>query len=331
MIREGRNSAAVVKFMADFTNLKRLMDGEAPGSLTSAATQDTGLEQIANSLYFNYEFALKPVPGRMISSVDTAFTVAFREYEESWAEPVSDVVLGDLFVGLFDQSAAKPNGNTPSSHIHRLRGDWEFADVKSKAIVNAIGSAVDQISYEASEDDGLAFEPEFIDLIQEAKEEWDALLPRYEIDVAGMLRRRALLPEVLVPQHVLDQAKGKPLETLKAAQNAFVVGSNQAAIPLMRAVIESIIEMYPRTKAPDREKGLPGKINVARELPISLPHGAPNTISLINIVNRANEVLHDLEDGIGKRLGGQIDREIEMQRLFLILRNLIERVPSQSA
>lgn len=330
MSQYGRHSEQAVKFMADFKKLKQLMDGDEPSALINFAKLDGDLNRLCFELYFSAEYWLKPKIEKILMPVDQAFTFEWRQYLEEWHTPVGDVFLADLLLESSTEYSGNGQSRPENNHRERLRSDWEAAHSRAKGVVSAISTAIEQIAYEASEDNCRTFEQDFIDYMAEAQEEWDRLVPGYGIDLERMIRRRTLLPDVLVPQHVVDRSKGEPLEILTSAQQAFVVGADQAALPMMRALIETLVELYPRGRSSGGAATLPDKIKSTAQLPRSLSYGAANEVSLNHIVDMANKILHECEEDISMRRRSEMEREIEMQRLFLILRNLIERVPAKS-
>lgn len=147
------------------------------------------------------------------------------------------------------------------------------------------------------------------------------------LDPKEAIRRRMLLPFVLVPRHVAARQgashPGTMLTSLEEAHRAFVFGASFAALAMMRSIIEVVL----RDEYKIRDGDLKDRIETAREI---LPPGC-SAESLHQIRMMANATLHANPHGNPgtdrlNRLvnSGDQEFELEMVRLMGVLRALIE-------
>jgi hypothetical protein len=325
MAGNGRNSELTVGFLTSFSRLKRYMDGSEPSTLGFAASQDESIADAASQLGWSalwLEVAIDRVKAKTVKPVDPAFIAAFRDYEENWKESVSTEMWRGL--GLDDAIDGSPplprhaNSNQTSAEYN-----WQLEDSQAAAITNNFETAIGRAVLEAEEDESL---PEaFRDSMIEAGATWDQLKTGQEIDIQGMLRRRQLLPVTFVSQKFVDQARPELLENFTEARNAFIGGAPKAALSMLRSVLEiGLRDFLPKVgQYPD----LSALINAADKF-LVLPKNANRTL-LHFIRSEANSALHGSDsNGFSalKSKSRSAEIEIELVRLFKVIRALVERL-----
>jgi len=141
--------------------------------------------------------------------------------------------------------------------------------------------------------------------------------------VLRMLRRRALVPFVLVPRKVANQdgseMRSALLQNLKEAQDAFVHGTPVACVVLLRATVEVALKEHYRsfgTTLKERIESVRGK----------LPLGA-TVRELHELRELANALLHDpstrLRTGVGP---SDAETETNVVAMLVVVRGLIEGI-----
>ena len=160
-----------------------------------------------------------------------------------------------------------------------------------------------------------------------ARADWKRLKDGAKFDLHGVLRRRALVPFVLFPRHVAahhgSTEKLSIYENLRQAHDAFIFGTPNAALALMRSILEVVLRDHYGAQG---DLQLSERINRCRKL---LPSSA-NAESLHRLRMIANSVLHlsNERNEAAPKLG-PIELEKEMLRLLRVLRDLIEGAPSK--
>jgi hypothetical protein len=155
---------------------------------------------------------------------------------------------------------------------------------------------------------------------------WDRLRKDFGFDLRGVFRRRALVPFVLVPRHVVAKhaSANEPsfVKNLQQAQEAFIFGTPYAALALMRSIMEAVLRDHYRAQGND----LVERINNARALP-----PAANLAALHRLRKLANAILHldgERDEGLANMDLPRLEKEIIS--LLFVLRDLIEGAPGQS-
>ena len=75
-------------------------------------------------------------------------------------------------------------------------------------------------------------------------EAWKSLVDEVGFDLEGVFRRRALVPFINIPSHVAKRHGDETLSLLtllQQAHEAFVYGVPFAALALMRAILETVL------------------------------------------------------------------------------------------
>lgn len=246
------------------------------------------------------------------SPVSPKFIAAWREYEERYSSVIDEIFAFD-FLGE-DFKPTKLTAKDKSEADSR----WEKADLQAQELANSFAHAIElaeqYVSDEMREFEGL-FRQELIDGI----DAWQELRKEAGFDLRGTLRRRDLIPFVLVPRHVSDRVGEKEqlslLTLLQQAHEAFIFGVHFAALALMRSVLEVTLKDYYLSEGRDLEE----RINNCQKLPKTASKAA-----LHRLRHLANDILHFNKEKA--RLPADFEREILW--LLLVLRALIENAPT---
>jgi Domain of unknown function (DUF4145) len=152
---------------------------------------------------------------------------------------------------------------------------------------------------------------------------WRSLINETGFDLAGVFRRRQLVPFVMIPRHVSARhGAAEPLSLLtllRQAQEAFVYGVPFAAVALMRATLELLLKEHYPSAGNDLEQ----LINSAARLPKSV-----TPARLHQIRQLGNDVLHFRKTYFSKERTNDLQKfEQEIVSHFLTLQILIEQTP----
>jgi hypothetical protein len=160
--------------------------------------------------------------------------------------------------------------------------------------------------------------------VDKGTEAWDILTDTVGLDVSGVLRRRLLVPFVLVPRRISashgNQEKVSLLTNLQEAQQAFVFGLYGAALALMRSTMEAVLRDHYSAMGNDLDE----RIGSVRN---RLPRGASEA-ALHRLRRLANRILHiDNSRRDRGREMTQEELETEIVSNLRALRALIEASP----
>ncbi len=309
MSRGWKDSAEVVEFMTLFTKLKHWSD-DAPDDLESFAATDESVRELCTELSFVADF-LKMNERRarelFAAPVDPAFSAAWRDYEERYAQVISAVWLSDLFPEF---GLAKP------SRVPRAELEWERANDEAVEQAKGIEAGIHWARCEVEND--ILEDEDFLRELDEGASAWDRLVQDHGLDLRGIFRRRALVPFVLVPRQVANKhgsaEKFSMLKNLQQAHDAFVYGAGYAALVLMRSIMERVLHDHYRAKGKDLKECIRNAHG--------LPHGASKA-ALDRLRTLANSILHREKDEALSKLD-EVQLEKEIVSLLLVLRTLIE-------
>lgn len=314
MMKPGKDSPEVVEFMALFARLKDWSDDD-PAGLFEFAASDQSVKELCIKLSFASHFLkMNERRARVLfaAPVDPAFMVAWRDYEERYESIVSGIWLSDLLPEL---ASAKP------SRVPKADLQWDNANDEASEQAGAIEEAIDFAQFNADQEHRWIDQPDFIERMQDGIAAWERLRQDTGFDLHGVLRRRALVPFVLVPRQIA--AKHGSAETLSMlkhlqhAHDAFVFGATYAALALMRSIMEAVLRDHYRAEGKD----LSERIRNAR---VRLPLGA-NEGALHRLRKLANAILHlDREKDMGLPKMDAVRLEKEIVSLLFVLRALIE-------
>ena len=159
---------------------------------------------------------------------------------------------------------------------------------------------------------------------------WETLKHQSGLDLRGILRRRALIPFILFPQHVSARLSSTDLpsiyQNLRQAHEAFVFGIPFAALALMRSVMEMVVR--------DHYGGSGDTLEALIKSVTSQFQGSVNATRLKKLKQLANATLHANKENREQWQSAEKlyskdrrDFELEIVSLLLVLRALIEESP----
>ncbi len=181
--------------------------------------------------------------------------------------------------------------------------------------------------------EGGTWQEAFPVVMQSGIDTWETLKNDHGFDLQGVLRRRKLIPPVLVPRQVAekegDARKLSLLNNLREAQQAFIFGAPHAALAFLRSIVEAVLRDYYQAEGKNlaeritNTRGLPAKANkwalrYLRKLANAFLHTAPKSEG--NVIDKDAAQFEEMNEK---------QKEIEMVRLFDIVRALIEGVPRE--
>lgn len=313
-------SSEVIKFMASFSSLREHCDDD-PLCLADLVSSDAGVKSVCYEVWWAAHILRMNERRRrelFASPVDPKFLETWRDFEARYESTLSNIWLSDLFLDV--GSATAPIGS-------EAERQWEFADgeatCQAQAIEDAIDFARDQVA-----DDWREFPDGFREGIEDGAAGWERLKQDAGFDLRGVLRRRSLVPFVLVPRHVASKQGSSDvislLRNLQQAHDAFVFGTPFAALALMRSILEAVLRDHYGADGVD----LSARINRAKP---QLPRAA-NASALHRLRRIGNAVLH-LNPLKGEELPRYSAEEFEREivALLFVLRALIEGAPQRAA
>lgn len=144
-----------------------------------------------------------------------------------------------------------------------------------------------------------------------------------EWDVAGIIRRNAIVPEIIVPSHVSqrlhNQAKPMLYGHLYEATQAFIVGSFAATVALLRPILEYLLSEHYGAKGRDLHE----MINSAQGLPKTARRDELHKLRMA-----ANSILHPAgARGTEQNLDDVRRTELEISSHLRLMRDMVEGVP----
>jgi hypothetical protein len=301
-----KDSSEVQKFMALFGRLRQQCD--TPEQLVQHAETDSSIADLCVELFFaaaRLRTAQRRDKELFAAQVDPQFIADWRDYESRYESPV---LVVDQFVMFGDRDSLEK----PAPRLD----PWAIADKDAErdaaSIERAIEFADDEHDFWSEELD----HP--IDQVESGIAAWTKLKAETGFDLRGVLRRRALIPFVLVPRGVAAKhgGTGQPsmLTNLQHTHEAFVYGATHAALALMRSIMESVLRDHYGGVGPD----LIDRIWTAQ----SLPPGV-SAIALDRLRILANNILHLTKDELLSKMD-EILIEKDIMRFLIVLRALIE-------
>ena len=315
MSQNPKDSVEVMNFMTLFARLKQWCD-DTPQGLAEFAKADSSVNDLGMSVSVAASI-LKMNEKRhralFAAPVDPAFLAAWRDYEARYESLLVDLWIADLIPDLdIGSGALYPVLNADFQ--------WNVADSDAGEQASGIEKAIEFAQTNADQD-WRDFPEGFVEQVQDGVAAWERLQRDTGFDLRGMLRRRALIPFVLVPRQVhAKQGSAEKLSLLKnllQAHDAFVFGATYAALALMRSIMEALLRDHYGAEGND----LSERIRNARR---RLPHGA-NEAALHRLRKLANAILHldrEKDEGLPKMDDTRLEKEIVS--LLFVLRALIE-------
>jgi hypothetical protein len=338
MSNKSRLSEEVGIFLSAFSRLERLCNG-VPTDLSNMSLSNAKALQLCTELYEVGDFlrsAELNTSQAFSFPSNPEFQKKWRLYESDYEAPVFQIVLSSAEAGQF---VRVPTGRTGSEF------QWAGANVTAHQASLNLHSLI--VASEAfPQQIKQMFETLFPGEILEGNspaEAWQALSESAGLNAIDALRRRSLLPFVLIPrQDGGDRQVERLLRNLENAQKSFVFGATVAALVLMRSIMEATI----RDRYSAVGKDLVEQINsVEGRLPSGL-----TTTPLHRLRMLANKAVHLSADQNGQpktpnkvwvermlsalystdNEGSTQWLEREIIYLFAVLRKLIESMPVSS-
>ncbi len=319
MSKSEKDSAEVVEFMTLFNRLKYWCD-DAPKELADLAATDTSVKDLCNRLYAvaqNLRRVETSEPASFIAPVTPDFVDAWRDYEQRYEHTLFEIECRDADTRFIDIPPGYFDSDLRWQAANVIGAEYE---VNIRAMVLAAEILADKANLVLSRlPNGNSDEDP--PTIQKGLEDWKRLTETVGLDLRGVLRRRQLVPFVMIPRHVGKKygsaERLSMFRNLEQAHCAFVFGATHAALGLMRSIMESVLRDHYRAEGKDLNE----RIRNARS---RLPPGA-NEAALHRLRKLANAILHlDREKDEGLPITDDVQLEKETVSLLFVLRDLIE-------
>jgi hypothetical protein len=237
MMANSKDSAGVVRFLSLYSKLKDWCDDD-PEAIFQLAIADKQFKDLRMQVLGEAErlHASEQHHRQLFAApVDPKFLSAWRDFEERYehilAANWSTFVFGDENADVSDKSKSSTSADRKREH----------ADLNAKIAADLIEKAIGFARVQAF-DDNEPLEPDYSMSAEEAVEMaidyWEGLTDEIGFDLAGVFRRRRLVPFVFFPRHIAAR-HGAPEKTsiyqsLQQAHDAFIFGVPFAALALMR-------------------------------------------------------------------------------------------------
>jgi hypothetical protein len=303
------DSDEVVKFMTIYQELCRVIDGGLDGinvgGIKSIRLQELYLELAWAA--FPFEVSEKRQRLSHSAPVNPRFAKAWRDYEAKHQQEAAKYWL----IGLGLNSEENDSSSRP-----RLDERWNYADEEALSQTKSVNAVFEFVRDEIGQD-WSELASEHVGELEDGLDAWNTMVESTGFDLRGVFRRRRLLPFVLVPRHVSqhygEEEHGSLLKRLQEAHDAFVFGSNFAAIALMRSILETTLIKHYRSFGNDLNQ----QIENCTGLPLRC-----SKLALHDVRKLANAVLHSSNSS------NQVPNELKMLSLLTVLQTLIEGAPS---
>lgn len=299
-MRAGKDDPRSIEFRRLYHKLRDWTDDD-PSTLKIISSDDEGLKKLCIDLHFA-QFSIQTDERRhrklFREPVDAKFIADWRDCEDRWDAILSDVAWDEICSGVDLPTVTNARAKDPFTLL------WQAADEDAIEAVAGFDAAMEQAADSVSFGDFPDGTPESI---ERAIFELRQLRRKAGLDLRGVLRRRRLVPVVLIPTHVAARHGKKHgpqpdnkislLLQLQQAQEAFVFGVPLAAISLMRALTELVLVYHYDFSAGD----LADKINRLRD--------EKTKNQLHRLRKLANDILHYGESSVNAR-----ESEFEQKR-----------------
>ena len=177
-----KDSEQVIEFMALFARLKGLSK-EDPELLRDLAERDESVRELCQQIGFAADL-LRAVERQsrelFAAPVDPSFVKAWRDYEQRYQRAVGDAWLGHHAQVFRDGTSVK--------------SAWESEDEEASEYAETLNILLDFASTKAMQSEKYE--------ILRGLDTWEYLIENVGMDIRGIIRRRALVPFVLIPRHV---------------------------------------------------------------------------------------------------------------------------------
>jgi hypothetical protein len=323
----GKDSIEVIKFMALFARLKTFVDDD-PTDLVSDAIRDESVRDLCEklgSVAGILRLAEGEHPEFFSSPVDPGFIATWRDYERRYSDAVEWISCCVLLrsLGIIDDDGGVV-ADLSGDRLPRptMEEAWQSCD---SSAVYTLEKVKDVLVFMANEVESDVWDDRE-DQLQELEgglAAWKHLIGAVGLDLQGILRRRGMVPFVLVPRKIGNQ-QGSSERTalmlnLQEAQNAFVNGTLTASVVLLRATVEVVLKEHHKAMGKDLTEMIDSMRN-------RLPSGV-TVRELHELRSLANRLLHAQRRDADDRLDhGVRDHELKVVKLLVMVRALVEAV-----
>ena len=310
-----RVSPDINRFMGLFSQLKKRVD-DLPETMAELAKADSGLKKLCIGVYFaaNNIKEKERWNRKIFDTPECAdYPLAWRDYQSRYHKIVFEMGVGDV-LALF--KPALPSSKPGANNV------WKIADLEGRERAASTRAAIDFYEHNIEMLDRLFDQEEHAERIIAGIENWERLRGNIGLDLRRVFRRRALVPFVLIPPKVANRednpARLSMLQSLQQANDAFIFGSDYAAIALMRSIMEVVLREYYRFSGDDLYELICNSNN--------LPNGV-NKTKLHRLRKLGNYIMH-----FNKKHGAKFEKmnEAQLEQVvlshFYMLRSLIEGV-----
>lgn len=320
-----KDSDEVMEFLHLFSELKRVCGGE-PKNLSVDAPIDDKIFKICSRLYWlseDFEGHADLVDPALpwIAPVSREFISAWRQFNEHYSDAVMEITWGKGYLDALKEEALA-EGVDPALSREKIFNEMSFR-VLSEVSDREMQSIIDMFSAVSDllQDKSMHPVDEAIVALRKGIDVWGQLNPGLSVELARHMKRRKLIPKILINRHIsgAGDRKEQALLNLYHAVQAFLWGADLAAIAMIRATLESLLrQLY------DGTGNLESSINLVEH---KLPQRA-NKYALHHIRVLANKVLHGEPDDFSASVAARDDKlEREIVRFLVILKELIEAAP----
>lgn len=321
-----KDSSDVIEFRTLYRQLKDQCE-ERPANIPQLCENSESIRKLSIQLHwsgFFMRYSERLQPELYTSPVDPDFIREWREYEMFY-EPIVNKISEEELLRELDIS--EENLSSKTDRVPARDQLWEDADRDAIELAHVVNRAMEFAQVQVHEGE---YPDEVPEIVSDGVAGWESLQAHAGFDLRGVLRRRKLVPFVLVPRQVAARGErtNRMVKNLQQAHGAFVFGAPYAALTLMRAILEAVLRDHYGAEG----AGLGEKIDsVHQEL---LPAEARRA-RLHRLRRTANSILHEPQSGIQSHM--RIDEkrpelmsmdekglEKEIVSLLLVLRALIE-------
>jgi hypothetical protein len=252
---DAKDDEVVDRFMMLYARLRDWTD-EDPDHVVNLSAEDPDFAALCRAVW-NSASELTKAERRerrlFTAPVDPNFVKAWRDYERRYSHVVNAIPLADLFnVGIDDVLASFPRAGLGERR-------WQLAADKAREATAAIDRVFEFAEHQIRFEEEMDYPSEgFVEEIELGISEWESLTRQAGFDLEGIIRRRELVPFVLIPRHVSrhhgDTEKLSLLTHLQQAHEAFVCGVPFAAIALLRSIMEATLKDHYGAAGKDLEE-----------------------------------------------------------------------------
>ena len=311
-----KDSPNVVEFRTLYRQLKERC-GERPANLPELCEDSESIRKLSFELLWSgvvMRYSERLRPELYASPVDPDFIREWREFEEFYEPAIDKIFAEELFRELDIDEETVPS---QADRIPAMDRVWEDADQDAIELARVMNGAMEFAQAQVNEGE---YPEEVPEIVNDGVTEWESLQVHAGLDLRGVLRRRKLVPFVLVPRQVAARGErtNRMMKNLQQAHGAFVFGAPYAALTLMRAILEAVLRDHYGAEG----AGLDEMIDCVHQQMLPSEAKKPRLHRLRKI---ANSILHEPQPRNTSIMSTDEKRlEKEIVSLLLVLRALIE-------